>query len=93
MVSTPVLALLDFGLPFTVETDACATGVGAVLSQNGHPIAYLSKALGINNSKLSVYEKEFFAVMMEVDKWRLYMQRGLFTIITDHKNLASLQEQ
>lgn len=93
MISTPVLALPDFALPFTVETDACATGVGAVLSQNGHPIAYLSKALGINNSKLPVYEKEFLAVMMAVDKWRPYLQRGPFTILTDHKSLASLQEQ
>lgn len=46
MIKTPVLALPDFELPFMVETDACATGVGAVLMQQGHPIAYLSKALG-----------------------------------------------
>jgi hypothetical protein len=93
MTSTPVLALPDFALPFTVETDACDTGVGAVLSQQGHPIAYLSKALGINNKKLSVYEKEFLAVMMAVDRWRPYLQRGPFTILTDHKSLANLQDQ
>lgn len=93
MVSTPVLALPDFSQPFAVETDACDTGVGAVLTQNNHPIAYLSKALGIKNSKLSVYEKEFLAVMMAVDKWRPYLQRGPFTIITDHKSLVNLQEQ
>jgi hypothetical protein len=69
MVSTPVLALPDFNLPFTVETDACDTGVGAVLMQRGHPIAYMSKALGLLNRKLSVYEKEFLAVTMAVDKW------------------------
>jgi hypothetical protein len=38
--------------------------------QAGHPIAYMSKALGIMNHKLSIYEKEFMAVMMVVDKWR-----------------------
>jgi hypothetical protein len=93
MTSTPVLVLPNFDLPFTVETDACDTGVGAVLSQNGHPIAYLSKALGVNNRKLSVYEKEFLAVMMAVDKWRPYLQRGPFTILTDHKSLVNLQDQ
>ena len=93
MSSTPVLALPDFTKPFTVETDACDSGVGAVLGQDGHPIAYLSKALGVNNRKLSVYEKEFLAVMLAVDKWHPYLQRGVFTILTDHKSLANLRDQ
>lgn len=46
----------------------------AVLVQDGHPVAYMSKALGIKNQKLSTYEKEFLAVMMAVDKWRQYLQ-------------------
>jgi hypothetical protein len=57
MVSTPVLALPNFTLPFVIETDACDTGVGAVLMKAGHPIAYMGKALGIMNRKLSIYEK------------------------------------
>lgn len=73
MVHTPVLALPNFELPFTVDTDACDTGIGAVLTQQGHPIAYMSKALGILNRKLSVYEKEFLAVIMAIDKWRQYL--------------------
>jgi hypothetical protein len=93
MVSTPVLALPNFEQPFSVETDACDTGIGAVLTQGNHPVAYLSKSLGVNNCKLSVYEKEFLAVMMAVDRWRQYLQRGLFTILTDHKSLCSLGEQ
>jgi hypothetical protein len=93
MVSTLVLALPDFSQPFVIETDACDTGVGAVLMQSGHPIAYLSKALGVLNRKLSVYEKEFLAVMLAVDKWRQYLQRGPFLILTDHKSLCNLSDQ
>lgn len=49
MLSTPILALPDFKLPFAVETDACDDGIGVVLMQQGHPIAYLSKTLGVRN--------------------------------------------
>jgi hypothetical protein len=73
MVQTPVLALPNFQLTFIVETDACELGVGAVLMQLGHPIAYMSKSLGVMNHKLSIYEKEFMAVIMAIDKWRQYL--------------------
>lgn len=39
LTTTPCLALPDFSVPFHIETDASATGVGAVLLQNGHPLA------------------------------------------------------
>lgn len=31
--------------------------------------------------------------MMAVDKWRAYLQRGQFTIVTDHKSLCNLGDQ
>jgi hypothetical protein len=51
------LALPNFSLPFSLETDASQLGVGAVLMQAGHPIAYLSKALRPRSQGLSTYEK------------------------------------
>jgi hypothetical protein len=39
MTTTLVLVFLDFSKEFVVETDACEMGIGAVLSQEGHPIA------------------------------------------------------
>jgi hypothetical protein len=93
MVSTPVLALPDFNIPFAVETDACDDGVGAVLMQQGRPIAFLSKALGVTNQKMSIYEKEFIALIMAVDHWRHYLQWSEFEIQTDHKALSFLGSQ
>jgi len=93
MTTTPVLALPKFQAQFTVETDACIDGIGAVLMQNGQPIACLSKALGEKHKQLSIYEKEFLALIMAVEKWRHYLQRQEFVILTDHRSLAYLSEQ
>lgn len=93
LITAPVLALPNFSLPFCLETDASAVGVGAVLMQAGHPVAYLSKALGIKSQGLSTYEKEYLAILMAVDHWRHYLQLKEFHIHTDHRSLAQLDEQ
>jgi hypothetical protein len=49
MTFVPVLTLPDFSISFEIETDACDRGVGAVLIQNGHPVAFFSKALSAAN--------------------------------------------
>ena len=88
-----MLALPDFTQPFIVETDACEDGIGAVLTQHGQPIAFLSKALGPAQKSTSIYEKEFLALIMAVEKWRTYLQLQEFVIKTDHKSLSYLSEQ
>ncbi|PWA98195.1 hypothetical protein CTI12_AA000110 [Artemisia annua] len=93
MISTPVLRLPDFTLPFIVETDACNVGVGAVLMQQGQPITFLSKGLSKKNQLLSTYEKEFLAVVMAINKWRPYLQGHHFIIKTDQQSLKYFLEQ
>lgn len=93
MATTPVLALPNFAETFEVETDASDIGIGAVLMQKRQPVAFLSKALGVYHKHTSIYEKEFLALIMAVEKWRQYLQRQEFIIKTDHKSLAYLSEQ
>lgn len=40
LTHSPILALPDFSKEFCVETDVCASGVGVVLMQLGHPLAF-----------------------------------------------------
>ena len=47
--TAPVLVIPDFTKPFVIETDPSAEGIGAILSQEGHLIPYLSRALGPKN--------------------------------------------
>ena len=93
MSTTPVLAIPDFSQGFVLETDACNTGIGAVLMQNGHPIAFLSQALCRRNQTLSTYEKECMAIILAVDKWRAYLQHREFVIMTDHQSLLHLTDR
>lgn len=64
-----MLALPDFSLVFTVETDACDVGIGVVIMQKGQPIEYLSKGLSQQHQTMSVYDKEFLALVMAVTRW------------------------
>jgi hypothetical protein len=70
LCSSLVLALPNFNKPFHVEKDACGTGVGVVLMQDSHPLAFISKALSPRNQGLSTYEKEYLAILVVVDQWR-----------------------
>lgn len=83
----------DFTKPFTIETDASAKGIGAILHQEGHPIAYISRALGPKNQGLATYEKECLAILMAVDHWRFYLQHAPFVIKIDQKSLENLTDQ
>lgn len=93
LISAPVLAMPNFALPFTVETDASDKGIRAVLLQNDHPIAFLSRALGPHHQGLSTYEKESLAIMLAVEHWRPYLQHAEFCIRTDHRSLSFLSDQ
>jgi hypothetical protein len=93
MTNPPVLALLDMTKLFVIETDASGTDVGAMLMQEGHPIAFLSKALGLRQQALSAYEREMFAILQTVAKWKHYLWGRHFRIRTDHISLKHLLDQ
>jgi len=82
LITAPVLALPNLHKPFLIETDASDKGIGAVLQQEGHHVAYVSKALGPRNQTLSTYEKECLAILLAVEHWRPYIQHGEFVLKT-----------
>jgi hypothetical protein len=86
------LAIPNFNRPFTIETGASNYGIGAVLQQDGHPIAFVSKALGPKSQGLSTYEKESLAILLAVDQWKAYLLPVEFIINTDQRSLVHLTD-
>lgn len=68
-------------------------GLGQSLMQGQRLIAFLSKALGLRNQALSIYEREFFVVIVAVQKWKTYLQGHKFIIKTDQQALQHLLDQ
>lgn len=91
--SAPVLRLPDFTMIFIVECDASGGGIGAVLQQEGQPVAFFSRQLAARHQKLASYERELIGLAKAVQHWWPYLWGHPFLIRTDHYSLKYLLEQ
>ena len=93
MSSTLVLATPNFSKLFVIECDTPGYGLGAVLMQDEHPIAFESGKLNKQEQLKSTYDKEMLAIMQALVKWRQYLLGRNFMIRTDHNSLQYLLQQ
>ena len=74
-----------------LQTDACTTGLGALLTQehDGEEkiIACGSRSLFKAERNYSATELECLAVIWNVEKYRQYLEGIHFTVITVHSSL------
>ncbi|GKB69971.1 ty3-gypsy retrotransposon protein [Tanacetum coccineum] len=88
-----ILGLPNFEDMFIVEAGALDVGTGSVLIQNGKPMSYFSQKLGPRMRVAATYQKELFAIVEAVYKWRQYLLGCSFTIRIDHRSLKELMQQ
>ena len=93
MTEAPVMRLPDFTKVFEITCDASSVGIGGVLSQEKHPVAYFSEKLNDAKQRYSTYDKEFYAVVQALRYWRHYLLPQEFVIYSDHEALKYLNSQ
>ena len=86
------LQMPDFSKPFTLESDACDNGIGVVLFQDEHPMAFTGKSLPGKNLSTSTYEKEMMTILHVVQKWWPYLLWNPCCIKTNHQSLKYFLE-
>jgi hypothetical protein len=93
LTSPPVRGYPDFALPFELHTDACGTGLGAVLyqKQNGQDrvIAYASRGLTKSERNYPTHKLEFLALKWAItEKFSDYLMGQTFSVFTDNNPLT-----
>ena len=87
LCSNPILAHPDWSKQFVVHTDACTTGLGAVLVQMEgdieRVICYASRSLTKPETNYSIWELECLAMLWACRVYRMYLLGSKFKIITD----------
>jgi hypothetical protein len=68
-------------------------GIGAVLMQEGRPIAYFSEKLSGAALNYPTYDKELYALVWALETWQHYLWPKEFVIHTDHESLKHLKGQ
>ena len=89
MVSkSTMLTYPDWTKPFDIHTDASDYQLGAVISQEGKPIAFFSRKLNSAQKNYTTTEKELLSIVECVKEFRNILFGYPIRVFSDHKNLV-----
>jgi hypothetical protein len=93
LMSPPVLVMPDLQKGFEIYCDAYGQGLGCVLMQEGHVIAYASRQLQKHELNYPTHDLELAAVVHALKIWRYYIMGTKCQVYTDHKSLKYIFTQ
>jgi len=83
-----LLAYLDFNKPFQIHADASQYQLGAVVSQEGKPIAFYSCKFNPAQTRYTAAERELLSTVETLKEHRNMLRGQTIEVFTDHKNLV-----
>jgi hypothetical protein len=87
LTTTPILVMPDMEKSFSIYCDAPGQGLGCVLMQDGHVVAYASRQLRNHEAHYLTHDLELAAVVHALKIWRHYLIGKRCELYTDHKSL------
>ena len=85
------LAYFDPNKASVLQVDSSLRGLGAVLMQDGRPIAFASKSLTDTEKRYANIERELLAVVYGCERFHTYLYGKPFSVQSDHKPLEMIQ--
>ena len=90
-IANAVVKTIDETIPFVVQTDASDFSLAAALNQNGQPVTFFSKSL--NQHETHAIEKEAYAIVEALRKWKHYLAGRHFTLVIDLQAVSYMFNQ
>ena len=90
LTTTPILKIQYPNKDFVVCTRACNEGLGGVLAQGGHAIAYESRKLKTHEKNYTTYDLEMDSIINALKMWRHHLLVKIFFLMSDNINLKYL---
>jgi hypothetical protein len=76
----------DMEKSFSIYYDASGQGLGCMLMQDGHMVAYASRQLRKHEVNYSTHDLELAIVAYALKIWRHYLMGKRCELYTDHKS-------
>jgi hypothetical protein len=92
-MTAPILVMPDMEKSFSIYYDASSEGIGCVLMQDGHMVAYASRQLRKHEAHYLTHDLELATVVHALKIWRHYLMGKRCELYTDHESLKYIFTQ
>jgi hypothetical protein len=76
-----------------VRCGTSGVAIGVILSQDNRHVSYFSEKMNDTKRNYSTYDKDFYAIIQSLNKWRHYLVPKEFFLYSDNQALQFITRQ